>query len=111
MARDNTGVKRATLTTEELAKALGISRNKAYEMVRTGDVPIPPIRLGRRIVFSRAALETFLGQERAERETLPLPTDAWTALEQRNRDALEQILAVCRSALYPQASNRITRSS
>jgi excisionase family DNA binding protein len=101
MAGDKTGVKRATLTTEELAKALGISRNKAYEMVRTTSLPIPAIRLGRRIVFSRAALETFLGEERTPQEKMPLPADVWTAAQQRNRDALEQILAVCRSALYP----------
>jgi excisionase family DNA binding protein len=95
---------RATLTTEELAEALGISRNKAYEMVRTGGLPIPAIHLGRRIVFSKAALQAFLGQQQPQQE-VPAPNDAWAALSQRNRDAFEQILAVCRSALYPETSS------
>jgi excisionase family DNA binding protein len=107
MATDHPGTERATLTTEEIAKALGISRNKAYEMVRTGSLPIPAIRLGRRIVFSKAALQSFLGQQQLPpRPEEPLPNSTWAALSQRNRDAFEQILAVCRSALYPEPSNR-----
>jgi excisionase family DNA binding protein len=42
------GVNRLTLTVEEAAASLGISRASAYEAVRRGD--IPAIRIGRRIL-------------------------------------------------------------
>jgi excisionase family DNA binding protein len=45
---------RLTLTVEEAASLLGISRAFAYESVHRGD--IPSIRLGRRILIPRAAL-------------------------------------------------------
>ncbi len=48
----------ATLTVDETAKALGISRNSAYEGVRTGE--IPSIRIGRRILVPRLALDRLL---------------------------------------------------
>lgn len=48
-----------TLLVEEAAHALGISRASAYEGVRTGT--IPSIRIGRRILVPRAALERLLG--------------------------------------------------
>ena len=47
-----------TLTVEEAAALLGISRGLAYEMVREGK--IPAIRLGRRVVIPRPALERLL---------------------------------------------------
>lgn len=50
--------KRLTLTVEEAGKLLGIGRNAAYECVNTKQ--IPSIRLGRRIVVPRAALERML---------------------------------------------------
>ena len=49
---------RLTLTVEEAAASLGISRASAYEAVRRGD--IPAIRIGRRILVPRVALERFL---------------------------------------------------
>jgi excisionase family DNA binding protein len=49
---------RLTLTVEEAAHALGIGRNSAYEAIRTGD--IPSIRIGRRRLVPRAALEKKL---------------------------------------------------
>ncbi len=49
---------RQTLTVEEAAKALGIGRASAYEAVRKGE--LPAIRLGRRLVVPRAALERLL---------------------------------------------------
>jgi len=52
------GVDRLTLTVEEAAASLGISRASAYEAVRRGE--IPAIRIGRRILVPRAALERFL---------------------------------------------------
>jgi excisionase family DNA binding protein len=52
-------IERATATVAEAATQLGISRNKAYEAVHRGD--IPTIRIGKRILVPRAALERMLG--------------------------------------------------
>ena len=49
---------RLTLTVEETAKLLGIGRQLAYDRVRTGQ--IPAIRLGRRLVVPKRALERLL---------------------------------------------------
>lgn len=49
---------RLTLTVEEAARLLGISRALGYELVAEGEVP--SIRLGRRIVVPRRALDTLL---------------------------------------------------
>ena len=46
------------MTVEEAAKALGISRTLAYEAVRTGQ--LPTVRIGRRLLVPRAALERLL---------------------------------------------------
>jgi len=49
---------RLTFTVEEAAAALGISRAFAYEAVSNGD--IPSIRIGRRVLVPRKALERML---------------------------------------------------
>lgn len=49
---------RLTLSIEEAAALLGISRALAYDLVRRGD--LPQLRLGRRIVVPRKALEDFI---------------------------------------------------
>ena len=49
---------RLTLTVEEAARALGISRTLAYELVTRGE--LPSLRLGRRLVVPRRALEALL---------------------------------------------------
>ena len=49
---------RLTVTVEEAAAALGISRGLAYQLVHRGE--IPSVRLGRRIVVPRRALEAVL---------------------------------------------------
>ncbi len=51
-------MKALTLTVPEVAKVLGISRNSAYVLARQGT--IPTLRLGRRIVVPRPALERML---------------------------------------------------
>lgn len=51
---------RQTLTVEEAAKALGIGRNTAYEGVRTGTIPV--VRIGRRMLVPRSALQKMLGE-------------------------------------------------
>jgi len=50
---------RWTVTVEEAAQMLGISRSSAYECVRRGE--LRALRLGRRLVVPRAALEELLG--------------------------------------------------
>jgi excisionase family DNA binding protein len=54
---------RCTLTVEEAAARLGISRTLAYELARTGRLPVPVLRLGRRVLVSRLALERVLAAE------------------------------------------------
>lgn len=49
---------RATYSIEEGRAILGVGRNLAYEMAHTG--VIPTIRLGRRMLIPRAALEALL---------------------------------------------------
>ncbi len=47
-----------TISVEEAAALLGISRNTAYEAVRRGE--IPSIRIGKRFLIPAAALERML---------------------------------------------------
>ena len=48
-----------TMSVEEAAAALGIGRTMAYELARRGELP-GVLRLGRRLVVSRAALDRVL---------------------------------------------------
>jgi excisionase family DNA binding protein len=52
-------VDRWTVTVEEAAQMLGISRSSAYECVRRGE--LRALRLGRRLVVPRVVLEELLG--------------------------------------------------
>ena len=47
-----------TLTVDETAKCLGIGRNSAYEAIARGEIPV--IRVGKRLLVPKAALETLL---------------------------------------------------
>ena len=47
-----------TLTVRETAKWLGIGRQLAYDKVKTGE--IPSLRIGRRYLVPRVALEQLL---------------------------------------------------
>lgn len=49
---------RKTYTVEEAAEVLGLSRNSAYEGIRSGD--IPAIRVGRRLLIPKVALDRLL---------------------------------------------------
>ncbi len=49
------------MTVEEAAEALRISRTGAYEAVKRGE--IPSIRIGRRVLVPRIALEKMLRGE------------------------------------------------
>jgi excisionase family DNA binding protein len=48
------------------AKALGIGRTTAYQLARSGDLPVPVLRLGVRYRVPTAALLQVLGIEPAE---------------------------------------------
>jgi excisionase family DNA binding protein len=50
------------LTVEEVRGRLRLGRSAAYEAIKRGEIPI--IRLGRRIVVPRAALERMLKEAR-----------------------------------------------
>jgi len=72
-----------TLTVEEAAAALGISRNLAYQAARDGHIPV--IRIGRRLLVPRRALEKLLEEpnrfqvessEATEKEVLHEKKDA-----------------------------------
>lgn len=49
-----------TISVEDAARLLGISRGLCYEAARRGELP-GVIRLGRRILVSRARLLEFIG--------------------------------------------------
>lgn len=51
---------RLTLTVGEAAQVLGVSRSLAYELVARGE--LPSLRLGRRVVVPRQALQVLLAQ-------------------------------------------------
>lgn len=65
-------VERETLGIEELARRLGINRSTAYQLARRNQLPVPVIRVGRRMVVSRHLLDQLLdghhtpSQHRAE---------------------------------------------
>ena len=50
--------KRLTLSVDETAKLLGIGRNLCYDRVKTGEIPV--IKIGRRLLIPRSALEKLL---------------------------------------------------
>jgi excisionase family DNA binding protein len=51
-------MEKLTLTVDEAAKILGIGRQLAYDRVKTGEIPV--IKIGRRLLVPRAALEKLL---------------------------------------------------
>jgi excisionase family DNA binding protein len=56
-----------TVTVEQAATILGISRALAFRAVRRGE--IPALRFGRRIVIPRAALEQMLSAPRTRSDS------------------------------------------
>jgi excisionase family DNA binding protein len=54
---------RRTVSVEQAAQILGIGRNQAYEAARRGDIPV--IKIGKRLLVPRAALDRMLGGEAA----------------------------------------------
>lgn len=60
MCENLSTVERETLGIEELAKRLGINRSTAYQLARRNRLPVPVIRVGRRMVVSRHLLDQLL---------------------------------------------------
>lgn len=52
-------MERRTYTVTEAATVLGISRTSTYELIRACE--LPALRLGRRIVTTRAVVDEMLG--------------------------------------------------
>ena len=59
MAADTEPAKKMTLTVEEAAEMIGISRAQAYRCVKRGE--LRAVQLGRRLVVPVIALEHLLG--------------------------------------------------
>lgn len=55
---------RETASITEVAHRFGIARSTAYELAASGRLPVPVIRLGRRMVVPRAALDRLLALDR-----------------------------------------------
>ena len=51
---------RLTMTIPEFAEATGISKNLAYDLARREKLPVPVIKLGKRMVLSRKAVLALL---------------------------------------------------
>lgn len=51
---------RLTLTADEVAEMLGLGRNQVYDGASRGEIPAR--RVGRRWIFSRAAILAWLGR-------------------------------------------------
>lgn len=60
-AEEKVSIERATLTVAEMAKYLGIGRNKAYEIVKYGS--IPSLKIGKQIRIVKAALDIWLMEQ------------------------------------------------
>jgi excisionase family DNA binding protein len=58
---------RLTITVEEVAILLGLSRNSAYQGIATGE--IPHIKVGKRILIPRIAFEKMLGSADSKRRS------------------------------------------
>lgn len=52
-----------TYKIEEAAKLLGLGRNQAYEAARRGEIPC--LKIGKRLLVPKAALDKLLGVEQS----------------------------------------------
>jgi excisionase family DNA binding protein len=49
-----------TYSIPEVARLLGLGRSAAYAAAERGDLPVPVLRIGRRLVVPRAPLDRLL---------------------------------------------------
>jgi predicted DNA-binding transcriptional regulator AlpA len=55
---------RETMDIPEFAVRFGCSKPVAYELARLDQLPVPTIRIGRRVVVSRRAVEDLLNKSK-----------------------------------------------
>ena len=64
MITDSQSGDKLTLTVQEAGRMLGISRATAYQLANQGKLPV--IRLGRRLLISKAGLERMVNEAGAK---------------------------------------------
>lgn len=64
MITDSQSSDKLTLTVQEAGRMLGISRATAYQLANQGKLPV--IRLGRRLLISKAGLERMVNEAGAK---------------------------------------------
>ena len=52
-----------TYTAREVADLLGVGVSSIYQSVVDGDCPVEPIRVGRRLVWPKVAVDRLLGAD------------------------------------------------
>ncbi len=61
MKTEEAQIPTATVTVDELANAMRVSRNTVYNAAASGELPFPVYRLGKRYVIPRAQAEAAMG--------------------------------------------------
>lgn len=61
-------VDRQTVSIEAAGKMLGIGRSVAYALARRDELPVPVIRVGRRMVVSKRALDDLLSAKKQDED-------------------------------------------
>jgi len=85
---------RFTVTIEEAAVVLGISRSLAYRQARAGAFPVPVVSIGRRLVVPLKKLEDLLGVKFLTKEDdviTPLEGPSCTPAPQGQADISREI--------------------
>ena len=59
---------RRTMTIPEFATELGIDRSTAYSLAKANRLPVPTIRVGRRLLLARDAVDRLLSGEPTKSE-------------------------------------------
>jgi predicted DNA-binding transcriptional regulator AlpA len=57
-----------TLSLAAAGKVLGIGRGSMYELARKDELPVPVIRIGRRMVISKRAIDALLNERKADED-------------------------------------------
>jgi hypothetical protein len=92
-------IERRTYSIEEVAAILGLSRNSAYVAAREDRLPVPVIKIGKRMMVSCAALHRILGDstpndELLRRRQLRVAARDLIALHTRCPDLFEHVLPI-----------------
>lgn len=66
MVAERVAPQRQTMNIEAVAKVLGISRARAYQLARNDELPVPVIRVGNRMIVSIRAVEDLLDRKRGD---------------------------------------------